>query len=35
MKKENFDADLMIDGVTGVSELIDKLFEVLAKLKKY
>lgn len=35
MRKESFDADLMIDGVTGIPEFIDKLFEVLAKLKKY
>lgn len=35
MKKENFEADLMLDGVAGVPEFIDKLFEVLAKLKKY
>lgn len=35
MKKENFDADLMIDNVSGIPEFIDKLFEVLAKLKRY
>lgn len=35
MEKENFDADLMVDNVSGILEFIDKLFEVLAKLKKY
>lgn len=35
MKKESFDADLMIDNVSGISEFIDKLFEVLARLKRY
>lgn len=35
MKKAGFDADLMIDNVSGIFEFIDKLFEVLAKLKKY
>ncbi len=35
MKKAGFDADLMIDSVSGIPEFIDKLFEVLARLKKY
>ena len=35
MKKENFDADLMIDSVSSIPEFIDKLFEVLVKIKKY
>lgn len=35
MKKESFEADLILDGVSGVSDFIDKLFEVLAKIKRY
>lgn len=35
MRKENFEADLMIDGAADAGDFIEKLFVVLAQLKKY
>lgn len=33
--KENYEADIMLEGVADTADFIEKLYEVLSKLKKY
>lgn len=35
MKREGFEADIVIDGVAGQTEFIEKMFEFLAGVRKY